>query len=156
MVGSDHRLQVRMRSLCRLPARLAWPHGLFGNWLACNPWAAGFLSVPLSSLFLWHQDYECPGGVLIGNSITYKTSAFRFQRSHPSITLYSEKVSIHLCEQSERAYNSNASGKQPKATEKGKLNIIWTGRHGAPFRESHLGVAWLDYIKSILLLQCRI
>lgn len=48
VVRSNHRLQLRMRSVCRLPTCLAWPHGLFGRRLLCIPGLLG------SFEFLYH------------------------------------------------------------------------------------------------------
>lgn len=48
MVHSNRRLHHRMKSVCRLPACLAWPHGLFGSWLFCICALLGFFE------FLYH------------------------------------------------------------------------------------------------------
>lgn len=140
MVRSDHRLQGRRRSFCRLSACLAWPHGLFGTCLPCNRGPLGFFE------FLYHLS-SCgiktmnAHGVFSLKIQSHTKPAHSDSRGHIPVSRYIQRKFLFTFVRKAKEYNSNASGKQPKASKKGKLHIIWTERHGDPFRKCRLGVA---------------
>lgn len=132
-VCSNRRLHHRMRSVCRLPACLAWPHGLFGSWLFCIRVLLGFFE------FLYHLS-SCGAKTMNAHGVFSLKIQSRSKPAHSDcrgqipVPRYIRRKFFSPLRGKVREHNSSASGKHPKASEKGKLSIVWTRRHADPFR----------------------
>lgn len=103
MVHSNRRLQHRMKSVCRLPACLAWPHGLFGSWLFCICALLGFFE------FLYHLS-SCGAKTMNAHGVfslkiqSHTKPAYSDCRGQIPVPGYIRRKSFsHLCEESGRA-----------------------------------------------------
>lgn len=107
--------QNQTRALCELPATPGL--GMISrNWLSYNLGAAGFLWVPLFSLFVRHQEIWMPKRYSHWKFKHMWAREFRYQRSYPNLILYSKKVFI-LCGKKVKGQNSNTSEKHLKGQQ---------------------------------------
>lgn len=149
-VSSEPWLQVRMRFSCRLPASLPGLMDALGTDCLATRGLLGFLWVSLSSLFSWCWDDECPWGVLIENSITYKPGG-SYSRGHIPGSHYIQRKLLFTFARTVKERSSKASGthQRPARKENSASSAPEDMRihSGLSFESSLVGL----YKKSILL-----
>lgn len=156
MVHSNRRLQHRMKSVCRLPACLAWPHGLFGSWLFCICALLGFFEFLYHLSLLVVPRLWMPTGCSHwkSNHIQNQRIQIAEVRSQYQAT-FGEKVFLTFARKlGER--NSSASGKQPRR-EARRENSASSGLEGMRIHSGvSFGSSLVGLHKIYSSLKCRI